>query len=325
MNHTKNIVITGACRGIGKSLAHILANSGYSLTLGVLDVERGRAVADTIKQSCQHDNVTISVDHIDLTNFNSIRMFASHIDACSVLINNAGVMNGSLHKSNGIESTMITNHFGPFLLTRLLLPTLLQTSMDSKEVSRIVNVASANEQKAMAFPGADPTGNSAIRGELPDSVSFQKGATDKHTFYGLLSGTSWMTEGPQPYFMHTAYANSSLCILLSTFELSRRLSRLPPSRGKVTVNAVCPGYVNTELWKDSRVWNYLRWVLLKSPDQAGAMIAEFATSMQYTDTTGQFFSSIADTKPSRMADSEELAKLVWKHSSEIVEVPENLV
>lgn len=79
---------------------------------------------------------------IDLTSFKSIRNFAKEIIAketrLDVLIHNAGY-GGAFTKhttEDGIEMTYAINHYGPFLLTHLLIDLLKKNS------SRIVVVAS---------------------------------------------------------------------------------------------------------------------------------------------------------------------------------------
>lgn len=80
---------------------------------------------------------------LDLSSFKSVRQFAQEFLAAEsrldLLIHNAGY-NNAFKKSvseDGIELTMATNHFGPFLLTHLLMPILKKTRK-----ARIVVVAS---------------------------------------------------------------------------------------------------------------------------------------------------------------------------------------
>lgn len=64
---------------------------------------------------------------LDLSNLYSVRQFAARINKeesrLDVLINNAGVANtfGKKITEDGLELTMATNQYGPFLLTHLLL------------------------------------------------------------------------------------------------------------------------------------------------------------------------------------------------------------
>jgi NAD(P)-dependent dehydrogenase (short-subunit alcohol dehydrogenase family) len=205
-----------------------------------------------------------------------------------------------------------------FHLTNLLLPVIKSTSIRDGLECRILSVGSSLESKAMAFPGEDPTGKSALRGELPDSVQFGDRMSSADTFYGLLSGMQWMENGPSPYFMHNAYGNASLCILLTSVELSQRLAA-EKSDSLVTVNVVCPGYVNTAIWKDATFWNLFRRIAFKNPVHAAGYVASVAMDPEYAGKTGQLFSSILDIKPSKMAASVELREKVWEESFLLIE------
>lgn len=80
---------------------------------------------------------------MDLSSQESVRTFAADIVATepkvNVLIHNAGIALAirSQQSVDGIEMTMATNHYGPFLLTHLLIDVLKKTPS-----SRIVVVAS---------------------------------------------------------------------------------------------------------------------------------------------------------------------------------------
>jgi retinol dehydrogenase 14 len=89
------------------------------------------------------NNQKLIIKHIDLSSQQSIREFAADIIATEkkidVLIHNAGlvVVSKNLKSVDGIELTMATNHYGPYLLTHLLIDLLKQSAP-----SRIVVVAS---------------------------------------------------------------------------------------------------------------------------------------------------------------------------------------
>lgn len=84
------------------------------------------------------------VKGLDLSSFKSVRDFATDIIATEsrldVLINNAGYAESfkSAKSADDIELTMATNHYGPFLLTNLLVDLLKKSGP-----SRIVIVASS--------------------------------------------------------------------------------------------------------------------------------------------------------------------------------------
>lgn len=72
-------------------------------------------------------NQHVVVQTVDMSSLQSVREFAKKILATErrldVLIHNAGTahMFGSKTTSDGLELTMATNYFGPFLLTHLLI------------------------------------------------------------------------------------------------------------------------------------------------------------------------------------------------------------
>ena len=81
---------------------------------------------------------------LDLSSQSSVRQFASEIlrtvNKIDVLIHNSGCASTSIKKKSvdGIELTMATNHYGPFLLTHLLIDLLKKSAP-----ARIVIVSSA--------------------------------------------------------------------------------------------------------------------------------------------------------------------------------------
>ena len=117
-------VVTGASRGIGQSTAAALAARGATVVTLGRDPSRN----------------TIACD---LASFASIRNAAATITArwsrIHLLVNNAGVQHRHRVVSpDGIEATLAVNHLAPFLLTRLLLP-----SLEAAAPARVVTVSSS--------------------------------------------------------------------------------------------------------------------------------------------------------------------------------------
>lgn len=75
----------------------------------------------------ESNNSSIIVRKLDLSSLQSVREFAQQINneetKLDVLIHNAGTAQSfkKLVTEDGLEMTMATNHFGPFLLTHLLI------------------------------------------------------------------------------------------------------------------------------------------------------------------------------------------------------------
>lgn len=81
-----------------------------------------------------------------MSSFESIREFAANVneneERLDILIHNAGYSNYLTRavSKEGIELTMATNHYGPFLLTHLIIDLMKKTA--KKNACRIVVVAS---------------------------------------------------------------------------------------------------------------------------------------------------------------------------------------
>ncbi|GBP19280.1 Retinol dehydrogenase 14 [Eumeta japonica] len=138
----KTVVVTGANCGIGKETARELAKRGARVVMACRNVEAANSVKDKIIDSTK--NTKVIVKKLDLSSFASIREFAEDIkkteERLDVLIHNAGYAEPFKKKKSvdGIEMTMSTNFYGPFLLTHLLIDLLKKNAP-----SRIIVVASS--------------------------------------------------------------------------------------------------------------------------------------------------------------------------------------
>jgi retinol dehydrogenase-12/retinol dehydrogenase-13 len=133
-------LITGTTHGIGRPTARGIAEAGFKVVMACRDVDRAEALRAQLTDAT--GNADIHVLECDLASFDSIRTaaaaFATRFDSLELLINNAGTMVTPRQTSrDGVEMTFAVNHLGPYLLTRLLLPTVLTSKR-----ARIVNVAS---------------------------------------------------------------------------------------------------------------------------------------------------------------------------------------
>lgn len=157
----KTVIITGANSGIGKETAKDLAGRGARIIMACRNLETANAVKGKgdLKQSTilytkwhslyldeiikETNNNKVLVKKLDLGSQKSVREFAADIvktePKIDVLIHNAGMALAFRGQTSedGVELTMATNHYGPFLLTHLLIDVLKKSTP-----SRIVIVAS---------------------------------------------------------------------------------------------------------------------------------------------------------------------------------------
>jgi len=136
---TKKVFITGANKGIGKQIAREMGKNGWTVLAGARDDGRGSAVVEELRG----EGIEAAYINIDLLNQASILAAAQTIESqhsdLAMLINNAAIP-GDMQKPGyefglgELRGVFETNVFGPFELTRLLLPTL------EKNGGRIVNI-----------------------------------------------------------------------------------------------------------------------------------------------------------------------------------------
>jgi NAD(P)-dependent dehydrogenase (short-subunit alcohol dehydrogenase family) len=135
-------IVTGANSGIGYETARVLAHKDADVVMACRSLDKAQAAADQIR--AENPRGSVEVVQLDLADFASIRsfveVFLTKYSRLDLLINNAGVM--ALPKrwktKDGFEMQFGTNHLGHFMLTGLLINTLVKTPG-----ARVVMVSSA--------------------------------------------------------------------------------------------------------------------------------------------------------------------------------------
>jgi len=133
------VLVTGANSGLGRATAEALAAGGDEVVLAGRSEERTRPVLDAIR--ARRPEARIEFLRLDLSELASVeraaRAFLDSARPLDALVNNAGIAGTEALSADGFDLTYATNHIGPFLLTRLLLPALERAPQ-----GRIVNVSS---------------------------------------------------------------------------------------------------------------------------------------------------------------------------------------
>jgi 3-oxoacyl-[acyl-carrier protein] reductase len=185
-----NVVVTGASRGIGLSIATTLARSGYDV---VAVARHLRPALETAM--AQHANLRfLPIDLVDFASLpGQVRQLRNQIGQIYGLVNNAGV------GTAGILSTMPDEQIARVIQTNVIAPITLTkyviSSMMSARSGRVVNITSV-----VASAG----------------------------YSGL-----------------SAYSASKAAMIGFTRSLAREIGSLG-----ITVNAVAPGFVATEMTHD---------------------------------------------------------------------------
>ncbi len=116
------------------------------------------------------------------------------------------------------------------------------------------------------------------------------------------------------------YAESKLAILMFSYELARRLDGTG-----VTVNALNPGLVNTNLSRDiTGLLNVLDWVsknvLAISPEKGAQTSIYLASSPKVEGITGKYFFRQRSKRSSKASCDRETWQRLWKVSEELTEL-----
>ena len=125
---TGTAIVTGpTVGGIGYFVALGLARGGRRVVLAGRTPERLAAASDAIRREVPDADLERLV--VDMSVLDSVRSAAGRavdLGPVSLLVNNAGVMGTPYSRTrDGFDLQMATNHWGPFLLTGLLLPQLV--------------------------------------------------------------------------------------------------------------------------------------------------------------------------------------------------------
>ncbi|KAL2832048.1 hypothetical protein BDW59DRAFT_181424 [Aspergillus cavernicola] len=130
----KLFIVTGASSGYGLILATILYQRNGKVYLAARDTAKLQQIADDLRQRFPDSTGEAHFLHLDLSDLSTIKKSAEEFLAkenkLHVLWHNAGVMippRGSKTKQ-GYELQLGTNNIGPFLLNKLLYPTMRETA-----------------------------------------------------------------------------------------------------------------------------------------------------------------------------------------------------
>ncbi len=149
------ILITGASRGIGASLARAMTDAGHS----VLMVSRNRSNLEKVMEECNEaaGSVLAHIIPFDLTDLSDLsEEFLSQVRGISekldAIVNNAGQLIKKPFESTELDEARAlfdANFFAPAQLLRICLPL-----MEQSELKHIVNITSmAGFQGASKFSG----------------------------------------------------------------------------------------------------------------------------------------------------------------------------
>jgi protochlorophyllide reductase len=232
--HPPTAIVTGASSGVGLHATAALVRRGWHVVMACRDLSKARRAAQTL--GLAPEQVTPML--IDLGAQASVRAFVDAFHASGLpldaLLCNAAVYLPRLKEPrrcpDGYEISVATNHFGHFLLARLLLDDLRRST---RQPARLITLGTVTANAA-EFGGKVPIPAPANLGRL----------------LGLKAGFRApvaMIDG-QPFKPGKAYKDSKLCNMIT----SREFHRLHHEKTGIVFSTLYPGCVaDTALFRDT--------------------------------------------------------------------------
>ena len=167
----KVVIITGASKGIGKSLAIEFAKKGAIVILAARSVDQLRKLESALKSR----NGSVFSVFLDLTSRKSIESAVKDVIGkyrkVDVLVNNAGVGlfdNISDSKNEDVKKLFETNFFGPLFLIQNVLP-----YMRKRKNGLIINISTAISKHSLFHQGVYSASKAALE-RVTEALSIEE-------------------------------------------------------------------------------------------------------------------------------------------------------
>ena len=120
-----------------------------------------------------------------------------------------------------------------------------------------------------------------------------------------------------------AYGRSKLANILFSYELARRLEGTG-----VTVNALHPGHIATDIWKTNfgvigPALKRIMGLFSLTPEEGAENSIYLATSPEVEGIHGKYFIKNEPAQSSPASYDEEISQRLWKLSAALASLPEN--
>ncbi|XP_058802163.1 retinol dehydrogenase 12-like [Phymastichus coffea] len=283
----KIVIVTGANTGIGKEVAHDLARRDARVVMACRDMfkcenARTEIVFDT-------KNKYVYCRKCDLSSQQSIRefveLFKKEFSKLHILINNAGVMRTpKSYTKEGIELQLGVNHMGHFLLTNLLLDTLIASAP-----SRIVNVSSLAHKRGVI--------------NTFDLNSEEKYDEGKAYAQSKLANVMFTIELAKKLKGTGVTANAVHPGVVST-EIARHLKHFNGILGTIFMKPII-------------------WPFVKTPKNGAQTVLYAALSPELKDVSGYYFSECKYDDMNPLAHKPQLTEWLWRTSEKWTHLNEN--
>ena len=276
----KNILITGATSGIGRSTVLALSSMGASVTFIARNKDKAEILLKELNTKSQNKAAYILAD---LSSQKEVKSAAKEYlkmnRPLDILINNAGLINLKRRETiDGFEETFAVNHLAYFSLTNLLIDKLKES-----ESARIINISSGAHQfvKRMNF----------------DDIQSEKN-----------------------YKPFKVYSYSKLANILFTRKLSEILKDDNITVNCLHPGVVATGFASQNDSKVQKFLFKLSKPFMRSSNKGAETSIYLSSSDDVSDVSGKYFYNSKVSKISSGASNEEDTERLWRISMELTEL-----
>ncbi|KAK4537045.1 hypothetical protein CDCA_CDCA10G3070 [Cyanidium caldarium] len=234
-------IVTGSNKGIGRAIALRMAReTPMQVVVTARDAARAKQAAEEMTRQLQQDGEAATAPptsefwphQLNLLDGQSIERFARYVQSLNrrvdVLVNNAGMAyKGDAFNRQVAEETLQCNYFGTKHLTELLLPHV------QPDGGRVVMVSS----RAGAF---EKLTQPALRSRMLEATTVEQLDGLAHEFIESAGDGTYAEKG----WPRQTYAVSKMLLTAYTVLLAKRMA---PTHPHLLINAMCPGYVDTDM------------------------------------------------------------------------------
>ncbi|KAJ4299951.1 hypothetical protein N0V90_005199 [Kalmusia sp. IMI 367209] len=220
----QTVIITGSNTGLGFEAAkHVVRLGCTKLIIAVRSLEKGEAAKASIIQATRCSAKVIDVWLLDLTDYNSVKAFASRaeqeLDRIDVFLSNAAVASVKWDMVQDNERMVAVNVISTFLLAFLVLPKLKATAAKFNTKPRLTFVTS-DTHFLVDFKEKDAS--EGIFNRLNDRVQSLKNQSERYPTTKLMQ----------------------------VFLVREMAARLPKESTPVIINCTNPGMCHSELSRE---------------------------------------------------------------------------
>ncbi|KAJ7063883.1 NAD-P-binding protein [Mycena amicta] len=309
----KNVLVTGtSLNGIGFETARAIAKYANLVIITGYNAERLKLAEDALR--AEGGSATIRPLLMDLSSLADVRRAASEVlgypEPLHALIHNAAAVGGIYRLTpDGLEDQIATAQIGPFLLTKLLYPKLLESS-SATWLPRVVYVSSNAHVHGTGVDLDPGTFRTNVRSSLTgEELSQKKEARAKS----------------DPLVTFIRYTQVKSAVILTAGELARR------GEGKLRAYSLHPGVIHTNIFDRESSIAVMKAVGIVTPDgkhtdqmpwktieEGAATTVVAAFDPRLDDKSGAYLDDCVPVEPAAHSSDPVIAAKVWTATEEII-------